>query len=109
MLFRPIKKNLTNIVKALVSVSNYFISVFGLMLFYAVVGLYLFYGLEENRCRETPMPEHGEWIAIESIESFCGSWQCNMGFYFNFLIVLKFAYCLLICNYLKLYTDNKLF
>lgn len=88
VLFRPIKKNLTNIVKALVSVSNYFISVFGLMLFYAVVGLYLFYGLEENRCRETPMPEHGEWIAIESIESFCGSWKCNIGFFISNLICI---------------------
>jgi len=86
LLFHPLKKNLTNIVKALVSVSNYFISVLGLMVFYAVIGLYLFYGLDENRCRETQHPEHGEWEVMESIESFCGSWKCNEGF----IILLNF-------------------
>ena len=80
LLYHPLKKNLTNIVKALVSVSNYFVSVFGIMLFYAVIGLYLFYGLEENRCRITEIPESGKWEVVESIESFCGDWTCTEGF-----------------------------
>lgn len=80
LLYHPLKKNLTNIVKALVSVWNYFVIVFFLMVSYAVFGLYLFYGLNENRCRVTEHPEHdGSWEAIESIESFCGSWKCNEG------------------------------
>lgn len=81
LIYNPTKKNLTNIVKALFSVANYFVAVFCLMLVYSVIGLYLFYGLDKNRCRATPHPEHNSWEVIEGIESFCGNWQCSKGFF----------------------------
>lgn len=32
-------------------------------LYYSIIGLHLFMGITENRCRETPEPENGIWIA----------------------------------------------
>jgi hypothetical protein len=46
------------------------------MLFYAVVGLHLFSGLTEMRCREGHEPEGGEWVASEEYPNLCGIWQC---------------------------------
>ena len=78
-LFEPLKENLNSFIKALTAVYKVFLSIFVIMFFYALVGMYLFYGLEENRCRETALPEHNVWIMGEETE-FCGNWHCHQGF-----------------------------
>lgn len=52
------------------------------MFFYAIVGLHVFQGITEYRCRETPVPDFkkNEWVAAE-IENLCGIWICPEGTY----------------------------
>lgn len=33
-------------------------------------------GVTEYRCRETPEPEDGKWVAVEDIKHLCGIWDC---------------------------------
>lgn len=52
-----------------------FVPILFFLLYYAVVGLHLFQGVTEYRCRETEHPEHGEeWVAVEGINNLCGVW-----------------------------------
>ncbi|CAD8095701.1 unnamed protein product [Paramecium sonneborni] len=46
------------------------------VLYYSIIGLHLFMGITEYRCRETPEPEEGKWIAVEDIKYLCGIWDC---------------------------------
>ena len=50
------------------------------LIFYTIVGLHLFMGLTEYRCRETPEPEEHEWPIIEEIKNLCGVWECTEGY-----------------------------
>lgn len=84
-LFEPLKNHLNNFVKALTSVYKVFLAIFFTMFFYALVGLYLFYGLEENRCRTTPEPINNKWIVVENSFTLCGNFQCEIGFSFFFI------------------------
>jgi hypothetical protein len=44
--------------------------------FFGVVGLHLLKGVTEYRCRETPEPIDGHWVADPTIRNLCGQWQC---------------------------------
>lgn len=79
-LFEPLRLNLNSFIKALTAVYKVFIAIFALMFFYAIVGLYLFYGLEENRCRVTPLPINHHWAVQSENFNLCGNWNCNSGF-----------------------------
>lgn len=47
------------------------------MLYYSIIGLHLFNGITEYRCRETPEPEEdGTWLASEEEKHLCGVWDC---------------------------------
>jgi hypothetical protein len=46
------------------------------VLYYSIIGLHLFMGLTEYRCRESPHPEGKEWVAAEGIYNLCGAWNC---------------------------------
>lgn len=81
-LFDPLKTNLNSFVKALASVYKVFLAIFSLMFFYSVVGLYFFYGLEENRCRHTPEPVKNVWAVDSQNFNLCGNWNCNTGYIF---------------------------
>ena len=50
------------------------------LIFYTIVGLHLFIGLTEYRCRETPEPEEHKWPIIEEIKNLCGVWKCTEGY-----------------------------
>lgn len=43
---------------------------------YSIVGLYLFKGSLENRCRETKEPIGGLFAVAEDIPNLCGDWEC---------------------------------
>lgn len=48
-----------------------------ILLVYSVVGLVLFKGTLENRCREFDHPDkYGNNPAISEIPNLCGSWTC---------------------------------
>ena len=46
------------------------------VLFYSIVGLHLFMGITEYRCRTTPEPTNGEWELEPNIYFLCGIWDC---------------------------------
>lgn len=54
-----------------------------MILFYAVIGISLFKGHEESRCRLTEFPdlETHEWIADESLPLTCGYMDCPEGLF----------------------------
>lgn len=51
------------------------------MLYFSVVGLHLFMGLTEKRCRLTPEPVDGVWEASSEVLRLCGIWDCPEGLY----------------------------
>lgn len=57
-----------------------YISLFLLMIFYSILGLNLFRGIEENLCRITEYPIDNNWIADENNKIYCGQAQCHEGF-----------------------------
>lgn len=91
-LFEPLKTNLNSFVKALASVYKVFLAIFSLMFFYSVVGLYFFYGLEENRCRLTPGPVNNVWAVDSQNFNLCGNWNCNSGYIFYNYRKYKYLY-----------------
>lgn len=46
------------------------------VIYYCVIGLHLFQGLTEMRCRYTPQPVENQWPADLSIKFLCGIWDC---------------------------------
>lgn len=46
------------------------------MIFYSIIGIHLFSGLTEKRCRLTPEPVAGEWEVDTNIKNLCGIWDC---------------------------------
>lgn len=48
------------------------------MIYYSIVGIHLFMGLTEFRCRMTPEPnfETQTWEADPTIKNLCGIWDC---------------------------------
>lgn len=98
ILFPPLQKNLNNFLKALLQIYKIFIGTlvkivniylikgfFVLLLFYSFFGLYLFYGLEENLCRETkvPFPNSDEWPVLPGMyPQFCGDLPCEKGYFY---------------------------
>ena len=49
------------------------------MIYFAVVGLHLFRGVTESRCRLTPEPEDGVWEVDDTWEQLCGLRECPSG------------------------------
>lgn len=83
-LYEPLKTNLNSFIIALTSVYKIFLAIFVLMYFYALVGMYLFYGLEENRCRTTELPIGDQWTIEDDSFTFCGNWNCPVGYLTTF-------------------------
>ena len=51
------------------------------MIFYAIIGLHLFMGAYEYRCRVSPEPIDGEFPLAEGIPFLCGSYECSENTY----------------------------
>lgn len=43
-----------------------------ILLTYTLVGHNLFKGATEYRCRKTPEPVDGKWVAVDNITNLCG-------------------------------------
>lgn len=52
------------------------------MVCFAIIGLHLFSGVTESRCRKTPEPIEGEiWEASDEVLKLCGIWDCPENLY----------------------------
>jgi hypothetical protein len=50
-----------------------------ILFFYSMVGLYIFKGAFESRCREFESPEGDSWPILPKITSLCGPFDCPDG------------------------------
>ena len=87
-LFRPLRSlstlpNIRILIGTLLSSVAQLGGVLGLALFFflifAILGVNLFAGLEDYRCRETPYPVNGDWIAYPDDTRLCGYRSCPEG------------------------------
>ena len=58
---------------------DYFWNILFIYLIFGIIGLHLFRGLMENRCRLTPIPENGKWLVNENHLKLCGYADCPKG------------------------------
>jgi hypothetical protein len=47
-----------------------------IIILFGILGMQLFSGMYENRCRLTPKPLKGKWIVDDSITQLCGTKIC---------------------------------
>lgn len=73
---KQFKKTTIAFLKTIVSISNVLFQIMILLIFCSIFGLHIFYGLLENRCRLTPYPINGAWLANPDIKSLCGYNTC---------------------------------
>ncbi|CAD8060541.1 unnamed protein product [Paramecium primaurelia] len=57
-------------------VKQVLIPIFLVMIYFSIIGLHLFIGLTERRCRLTKYPIDNIWIADPNIQKLCGIWEC---------------------------------
>ncbi|CAD8076090.1 unnamed protein product [Paramecium sonneborni] len=57
-------------------VKSVLIPIFLVMIYFSIIGLHLFIGLTERRCRITQQPVNNTWIADPNIQKLCGIWEC---------------------------------
>lgn len=73
---KVLRKNMSAFLKTIISISKVLFQIVFLLIFCSIFGLHLFYGLLESRCRLTPYPVNGEWIANPNITTLCGYDTC---------------------------------
>lgn len=72
-----LRKSIVALLDSLIFISKYLSTLMFLLIFFGILGLHLFKGLTENRCRETPLPINSTyWPAIKNFDSLCGDLQC---------------------------------
>ncbi|CAD8145327.1 unnamed protein product [Paramecium pentaurelia] len=62
------------------------IPIFLVMIYFSIIGLHLFIGLTERRCRLTQYPIDDIWIADPNIQKLCGIWECPENTYCGSLL-----------------------
>lgn len=66
---------------------NYLFTFAFLLLFFGILGLHLFRGLTENRCRYSESPPLAEtWTVNPNFKYLCGDIDCPLKFVFLFFI-----------------------
>jgi len=58
--------------ESLVYISNFLSTLLFLLIFFGILGLHLFMGVTENRCRSSPFPFGEYWPALENYTNLCG-------------------------------------
>jgi hypothetical protein len=74
-------------VKSFMRLGPILIPLIFVMLYYSIVGLHLFSGVTENRCRESHEPEDGKWPAVLEIKFLCGIWECPEGYQLRQIVI----------------------
>ncbi|CAD8064649.1 unnamed protein product [Paramecium sonneborni] len=67
-------------------VKSVLIPIFLVMIYFSIIGLHLFIGLTERRCRITEYPVDNVWIADPNIQKLCGIWECPENTYCGSLL-----------------------
>ena len=70
------KTNCEAFFKTIIQMKHSFFNISFLILFYAILGMQLFRGLKENRCRYTNAPVNETWIADPNLKFLCGYRSC---------------------------------
>lgn len=79
--YKNLKMKTQALMHTLPEIYKHILSIFGILLFYAVIGQALFQGALKYRCRETPYPlENDTWPEAHGIENLCGNWECPEGY-----------------------------
>ncbi|EAR86385.2 cation channel family protein (macronuclear) [Tetrahymena thermophila SB210] len=75
---KPYKKQLERFIRSVSLLGESIIRLFIFMVFFTILGLNIFKGSLEYRCRETPNPpENSEiWQVAEDVPFLCGYWAC---------------------------------
>ncbi|CAD8070112.1 unnamed protein product [Paramecium sonneborni] len=71
----------TAYVSSFLKLKQVLIPIFLVMIYFAIIGLHLFIGLTEKRCRITPEPIDGVWLADDEVLKLCGIWECPENLY----------------------------
>ena len=75
--FESIKQVFEAIVLTMPRLTNHIFSIFLIMIFYAIIGLHLYAGVTEYRCRTQPLPnDDGSWPIFPDYEYLCGYVEC---------------------------------
>ena len=80
--FPNLSKNLSALISTIATIGNVFYNLIFLMLFFSILGLNLFKGLLENRCRMMPDPPKSikePWPADPNNLKLCGYLSCPVG------------------------------
>ncbi len=88
--FPILKRSLDALFRTLPELSKNVLSLICIMLFYAILGLHMFSGAMEYRCRLSPEPIDGEWPPDPNSPFSCGNWKCPEKY--NFLLNMKDYY-----------------
>ena len=73
------KKILLTFVEAIPSLATIGIVTGVFLLLYGILGIHLFSGLLENRCRFSDHPIEIRWPANPEISNLCGTFRCPLG------------------------------
>lgn len=57
-------------------ISNFLCTFLFILILFGILGLHLFLGVTENRCRTTPLPINDVWNANENYSFLCGGVSC---------------------------------
>ncbi|KRX06409.1 hypothetical protein PPERSA_05022 [Pseudocohnilembus persalinus] len=88
--FPVLKRSLESLVRTLPEVGKQFLNLFIIMVFYGILGLHMFMGALEYRCRltEEPPTDGSDWQVDENQPYLCGNYECSENTYckapFNF-------------------------
>ena len=77
---KGIKVLMRSLFTALPALSNVIIFLSFILVLYGTLGIQLFDGVLENRCRQTPEPVDGVWLVYDNNTKLCGYSTCDMYF-----------------------------
>ena len=81
-LSNKLRMTLYNLIASFPALGKNYLTIALLMVLYAILGLHMFSGMLENRCRSTKEPVNGRWDLAENVmKSLCGTWKCPEGSY----------------------------
>lgn len=64
------------LIDSLSSLANVLVFLLFVVILFAIIGLQLFSGIYENRCRISPKPINHTWQILENYNRLCGTISC---------------------------------
>ena len=76
LIFKALRDSVNALYESMVYISNFFSTLLFMLIFFGILGLHLFMGYTENRCRSSPFPDGEFWPALSDYKTLCGSFSC---------------------------------